>query len=236
MSAYEAQFRDAVSRLVAEALTEERSLERAFECVALAAETHGRATERALDRTPPPRPIACAKGCAWCCHLKVAVTPAEALRLAAHVRETLGGEELSALVRRLAETEACTWGLPWQEHIALGLPCPLLTDDACSVHPVRPLSCRGHNSLDAHQCARYNRFQGQITIPVYTPQADIAAGVRAGLSDGLEAAGLQGELLELVSALRTALETPDAAARWLSGERLFSNPPARRLSTAPPAP
>jgi len=43
----------------------------------------------------------------------------------------------------------------------------------------------------------------------------------------MESAGLQGELLELVSALRTALDTPDAAERWLNGERVFANAPAR---------
>lgn len=35
-------------------------------------------------------------------------------------------------------------------------------------------------------------------------------------------AGLQGGTLELITALHTALETPDIAERWLAGERVFT--------------
>lgn len=221
-TSFATRYRDSVSRLAQEALAEERSVDRVFQILALAGESAQRSTERALELMPPPEPIACAKGCTWCCYLKVAVTAAEALRLASFLREQLAPDTLGSLMQQLAETGSQTRGLDWQEHVKLRLPCPLLKDNACSVHAVRPLSCRGHNSLDARPCEDYVRRGGLIKIPLYPPQADIAGGIRDGLSDGMEAAGVQGEQFELVSALRTALETPDAAERWLAGEPIFA--------------
>ncbi len=71
------------------------------------------------------------------------------------------------------------------------------------------------------------------TAPVarlYAPQAAVTDHLRALLAVGLgqASAGAPGaeapevvEELELTAALRVALETPDAAARWLAGEPLF---------------
>jgi len=42
---------------------------------------------------------------------------------------------------------------------------------------------------------------------------------------GLEESRLDGELLELTAALDIALTVPDAAERWLAGEKVFA--PAR---------
>jgi hypothetical protein len=95
-------------------------------------------------------------------------------------------------------------------------------DARCSVHSVRPLSCRGYNSVDVERCRQYADRPGSITIPVYAPQQEIAVGLRAGLGAGLEAIGLQGEFVELVAALRLTLAESEMGPRWLAGERLFS--------------
>jgi hypothetical protein len=46
-----------------------------------------------------------------------------------------------------------------------------------------------------------------------------------GMRAGLEQSHRDGELLELTAALAIALSVPDAAERWLAGERVFA--PAR---------
>src|SRR5687768_2328410 len=38
---------------------------------------------------PPEQPIACDRGCAWCCHSKVIVTEAEVIRIAEYLRAEL---------------------------------------------------------------------------------------------------------------------------------------------------
>jgi hypothetical protein len=46
-----------------------------------------------------------------------------------------------------------TRGLSAAERFSPEHPCPFLDDGACSIYEVRPLSCRGMNSLDAGECA-----------------------------------------------------------------------------------
>ena len=54
---------------------------------------------RQVEARIPPSKLACRDGCAYCCHLKVIVTPAEALRLGRVLRAKLSADELAALSR-----------------------------------------------------------------------------------------------------------------------------------------
>jgi hypothetical protein len=149
---YETQIRESAGRLVAVSLADHPTLAQAFAVVAQAADTAEHVTARVMALAPPPDRIACRAGCAFCCELRVAVTPPKALRIAASLRENCSPEELENLQQRLAETEQQTCGQDWEEHVALRLPCPLLIDSHCSAHTIRPLSCRGYNSVDLDRC------------------------------------------------------------------------------------
>jgi Fe-S-cluster containining protein len=108
------------------------------------------------------RTVSCAKGCSACCRRQpVPVTPAEAHALAARVqaqpearRERLT-ERFADAAERLRKAglfalfmrddpistpeqarEAATG------YMALGLACPFLDDEACSIHAHRPFVCR----------------------------------------------------------------------------------------------
>ena len=48
-------------------------------------------------------------------------------------------------------------------------------------------------------------------------------GLAGGLALGLADLGCRFQIVELTAALRIALETPAAAARWLAGEDLFAS-------------
>src|SRR5437879_3903978 len=50
--------------------------------------------ETARLKQPPRPPIACAEGCAWCCHKRVGVSAVEILRIAAFLRAGLSTVEL----------------------------------------------------------------------------------------------------------------------------------------------
>src|SRR5262249_8808448 len=106
-------------------------------------------------------------------------------------------------------------------------PCPLLVNRRCSAYPVRPLTCRGFNSSDAHQCERFLQAPRKVVVPIYVPQLRLTTFVLDGLRAGLSESGLKDDLLPLAPALRIALDRPDAAERWLAGEAVFS---AARLS------
>lgn len=188
-----------------------------------ASERAAELTRAALAREPPAVPIACRKGCAPCCVSKVAVVAPEVLRLAAHLRATRSEDELTALLTRVRAADERTRGLDRRERALASVPCPLLEEDACSVHEVRPLLCRGWTSLDADACAQHFADPANAAVPpAYAPGYELASAVLAGLGAAARDAGLSGQLLELNAALRIALERPGAMVRWLSRLPVFA--------------
>lgn len=162
----------------------------------------------------------CREGCDWCCYLTVGTAAPEVLRIVAHLREALPPEEFQALRERAARLSGAR-----RERAASGpLPCALLVEHRCAAYAVRPLTCRGFNSGDARRCQR-SLADRTVTVPADAAQVRLHTFALDGLRAGLAEAGLPGDLLELTAALHVALETPDAAARWLAGEAIFA--PAR---------
>jgi Fe-S-cluster containining protein len=97
------------------------------------------------------------------------------------------------------------------------IPCPLLVDDRCSIYKVRPLVCQAWYSTDVRRCqeaeggSTTNREIMQLFSAVYD-------GLVAAVADH----GLESGEVELIPALKIALNNPDATQRWLAGESLFS--------------
>ncbi len=171
---------------------------------------------------PPQHQIACGARCPWCCHVKVNVSAPEALRIADHVRTHKAPTEQAEILARVVATDAETRGRTTLERAAAPRPCPLLQDDNCSVHPVRPFACRGANSFDAAVCKRAVTERAPQTVPAYGPQLRIASIARGAITFGGAAGGIDARPLELVAAIRIALERPNARERWASGMPTFS--------------
>ena len=108
-----------------------------------------------------------------------------------------------------------------EEHGKAGVPCALLVDDRCSVCKARPLECRGYISMNVVACREASTNYDASNVPLYYPQYSIFKNVQIALLLELIDAGYDFELLELTGALRIALETPDAAERWMGGEDVF---------------
>lgn len=178
----------------------------------------------AAEKVQPPPALACREGCDWCCHLTVGTSAPEVLRIAAFLRQTLSAEDLSSLVERARRLADERRRLRPDQRTRAHLPCALLVEHRCQAHAVRPLTCRGANSQDARRC-QAALGSAKFSVPAYAPQQRLATFVLDGLRSGLTESGLSGDLLELTAALRIALETPDAAERWLAGEPIFT--PAR---------
>jgi hypothetical protein len=217
--------------LAAVAAGERRALRAHFDgsergVVAAAEAASARAAElaaAALAREPPPSPLACRAGCAACCVSKVVVVAPEVIRIADHLRATLPPDAFAALLVRVRAAAERTGGLSRYERAEAGVPCPLLVDDACSVHAVRPLLCRGWTSVDAGACAAHFADPGGVPVPeAHAPSYELGSAVLAGLGRAALDAGLDGGLLELVAALRVALSQPAAASRWLAGLPVFA--------------
>jgi Fe-S-cluster containining protein len=80
------------------------------------------------------RKLACGRGCASCCrtHTDIPVYPLELMGIAWYATEKLNGELRNRVRAQL------------QQHRDLGA-CPFLVDEACAIHPLRPMACRQFN-------------------------------------------------------------------------------------------
>jgi Fe-S-cluster containining protein len=184
--------------------------------------------EGAVDhakRAYPPPPLACKEGCDWCCYLRVGTAAPEVFRIVAYLRETLSPEELRATKERIIGLEEQRRQLRAGKRADARLPCALLVDHRCVAYSVRPLTCRGFTSSDAHQCELFFKLGKKVAVPTYRPQLRLTTFVLDGMRAGVSEAGLKGDLLELTAALRIAFEVPDAFERWVAGEPIFA--PAR---------
>ena len=106
------------------------------------------------------RHISCAAGCGTCCRQLVPIAPSEAREIAALIetlpeprrteireRYRLAVERLTVAgliddlrqMERVPADAATAFGL---RYFALGIACPFLEDESCSIHPKRPLACR----------------------------------------------------------------------------------------------
>ena len=83
------------------------------------------------------RTLACARGCAACCrsHTDIPVYPLELAGIAWYVVEQLRGAQRETLRRQLAQHRSTP-------------SCPFLVEEACAIHPLRPMACRHFNVFD----------------------------------------------------------------------------------------
>ncbi|MBL4690719.1 MAG: hypothetical protein JKY68_04555 [Rhodospirillales bacterium] len=209
----------------AEAIAEAKSRGSVASVLQLAHRALRRAEEviiEVLELVPPPLPIACKAGCPWCCHIRLTATPPEVLLVLDHIAETFAAGEVAALERKVANIDAYTRGLDAEDRARLRLPCPLLKDGSCSVHPVRPLSCRAVVSVDVAACKRAYESRMEEPVPQHDLQILAANGIGYGILAGMADAGCAVEDAEMNAALALGLADRDIGQRWLKGEPAFT--------------
>ena len=160
--------------------------------------------------------ISCAKGCGACCRQMVPISPPEARHLAALV-EAMPEEEAAQVRARFAaareKVEAS--GLPPHgppdgdqaayrafgiAYFRLGVPCPFLVEESCSIHPDRPLVCREY-LVTSPPAACAEMDSGQVR-QIAVPSRVWAVFSRSTSADGSL------EWMPLVEALDFAAENP----------------------------
>lgn len=217
----------AVAHLLRETLRDTAKPARASETAAIAQKL----VERSLAARPTAgRHLACKKGCGYCCHSFVSVTPPEAFRLARAVRD---GGAAGMTIDTVRQRARPLLGIAPKARIGARLPCPLLVDGACSVYGERPLVCRQATSLDVSACV--SEFEGRDLdqrIPISSAHLEHSSNVHVALLSAMKASGLPTEALELAAALDVALAIPDGETRWLAGEDIFRDVP-RQVTREP---
>lgn len=136
--------------------------------------------------------ISCRKGCGACCRQLVPISRTEGERLLSTVA-ALPEERRTSLEGRFAAAEAALAaaglkerkGRPDRElstaYFALGIPCPFLEEESCSIHPDRPLVCREYLVTSPPELCAGPEQEGVTPVPV--PKVSVAA---RGLQDERE--------------------------------------------------
>jgi len=137
-----------------------------------------------VDAAAAGQSISCRKGCGACCRQLVPVSRTEGERLL-QVVEALPGERRKALMTRFAEAEVAIENAGLKDrrgrsdrelsvaYFALGLPCPFLEEESCSIHPERPLVCREYLVTSAAELCSGPAQEG--VTPVAVPKVSMAA-------------------------------------------------------------
>lgn len=167
--------------------------------------------------------IACARGCAYCCHLRVEVRPHEVFVLAQHIQATFDDASRAKVLAKLDENVRRIAVLSAEQHIRAGIPCALLEDGVCSVYEGRPATCRKYYSLSVDTCRNaYNDTAAPLTGPLEHDNLRLAGNATAlGFAKGIDEAGLNAEMVELQFALKLALESGKPEKRYRSGKKPF---------------
>lgn len=171
------------------------------------------------------RLIACGPGCAACCTINVTVLLPEAIAIARYVTGMDNGNGRSNLKPRIAETASRVRWMDDDERIRAGIPCPFLDERGwCTIHPVRPLTCRALSSTDQEQCRRALASHGgddEETIVVNIFQKFLMEETFRALSMALERAGLDTSGRELCRSVTRCLQDQRLAADFLAGARIM---------------
>jgi len=169
-------------------------------------------------------PLACQRGCAACCLLRVAATAPEVFLVARFLRAVAPRllERGVDLIGQIREADARTRGLDEPARAALHLRCPFIAQGVCVIYKVRPLACRGHASHDARACIDAVAGRRSEPVPVSQGHLMVRALVQNALQSALRDAALPWGLYELNHALLLALDDEGSEAAWLAGQDVLA--------------
>jgi Fe-S-cluster containining protein len=131
------------------------------------------------------KPVSCAKGCGACCRQAVPVAQTEARRIGTVLEElpeprrSVVKERFAAALRRIEEAgllPALDGRVAWgagraveigMEYFRLGIACPFLEDESCSIYEERPIACREYlvTSAPAHCAAPTPESVEAVPLP-----------------------------------------------------------------------
>jgi Fe-S-cluster containining protein len=187
---------------------------------------------QAMLANAPAGSVACRAGCDHCCHQVVGVTPPEAIAIVEYSKQMLASEELASLRAHVAERVERIRGLSSAERFSPEHACVFLRAGSCSIYEIRPLSCRGMNSLDAVECATRLRepsaraeflrlgHGGKSYLQPIEGARAVSAGLQLGVS---ELYHLDMRPLDLARAIHLLLGSDTSLAeQWLAGQQPFA--------------
>ena len=167
--------------------------------------------------------VACARGCSYCCNLRVQVQPYEAFRLAAWLRKHFDAPRLARAIERLRANVARTRELGEEARKRTNIPCALLGEDgACGAYEARPAQCRRYHSTNLDPCKAFHATHDEnIESTMHEAVAHNADVIITQGRHAVRAIALDDASVDMNFALLEALENPRAWRRWRDGKKPF---------------
>lgn len=110
------------------------------------------------------RVVSCKVGCSACCYHPLLVTILEAIPIYGYLVER--GRWVPSLKQALQKSAELTTGLDIGVWLLSKIACPMLKDDRCSIHDVRPFACRvTATSGDPYYCAPQRLGPETMMVP-----------------------------------------------------------------------
>ena len=192
-------------------------------CTALVAKADRKFEETFDHLRKAGAPIACKSGCSFCCHLRVTVTPPEAIALFRHLRSQIPATLAQEIERRVLANADQIAHMTEEQQLSTNMKCAFLMDGACSAYRARPMACALHHSLDVDACEHLYENPADFSVGIRKLKVieDTMAATHAGMKRALEELRLSDEPMELHTAVAAVLRDPSLIERWRSGRPLL---------------
>lgn len=172
-------------------------------------------------------PIACKKGCSFCCHQTVLASSYELLYLADAVKKKFPSNALKGIIIKAEVKAQKTKELKIANLLKYKEPCPLLHSSGgfCMAYQARPMACRIYLSQSVKSCeADLNAPDNDSVFPALYEMP-----LRAGrmMNEGFQARIRKGRETNLQTfentieeGLLTSIEIT-AFEKWIDGQKVF---------------
>ena len=110
-------------------------------------------------------PLACKKGCSYCCYYKVEAKPVEIFEIVRFAKSKFQPLEIHEILKQAKENVEEAKELSYEQHMATNQKFPFLIGSSCSVYEVRPAKCRNfHAPADDCELALFSSWYMPVKI------------------------------------------------------------------------
>ena len=176
-------------------------------------------------RAPLAAPVACKVGCYSCCCYEVVLTPAEALLLRNHVKETYSEGALPDLMKKIDRNLRLRDERDVEERAKAlhDAPCIFLASGKCCVYDARPFVCRALHSLDGRKCKEAVMARRRVVeFTGYGHSYYVFQTAQTALRQFCEQLACQTEELTIARAMKEYFECPGRTTAWIRGDEAFA--------------
>ncbi len=165
--------------------------------------------------------ICCRQGCCLCCHSLVTIIPAEGFLIYQFLETHFNSSQMNHLFRRINTNRLLLKGSSMDRRYELKdqTPCIFLSDNICSIYPVRPFICRSFNAVEPGACQTAYSSEDRHTLIPTAPLRNYLFGTARDLFQELcTSQSVASDPLDLMSAIESSLSCSGPVGAWLSQE------------------